>query len=47
MLCDINLNSIVYLGSLNLDKKYRSSAKIVIEPDENNIVNIQEYSNIQ
>ena len=36
----------VYLFSLNLDKKYRSSAKIVIEPDDNNIVNIQEYSNI-
>ena len=37
---------IVYLFSLNLDKKYKSSAKIVIEPDDNNIVNIQEYSNI-
>ena len=37
---------IVYLFSLNLDKKYKSSAKIVIEPDNNNIVNIQEYSNI-
>ena len=36
---------IVYLFSLNLDKKYKSSAKIVIEPDEKNIVNIQEYSN--
>ena len=38
--------TIVYLFSLNLDKKYKSSAKIVIEPDDNNIVNIQEYSNI-
>ena len=37
--------TVVYLFSLNLDKKYRSSAKIVIEPDEKNIVNIQEYSN--
>ena len=36
---------LVYLFSLNLDKKYKSSAKIVIEPDEKNIVNIQEYSN--
>ena len=39
------ISMLVYLGSLNLDKKYRSSAKIVIEPDEKNIVNIQEYSN--
>ncbi|MBD1136628.1 polysaccharide biosynthesis tyrosine autokinase [Pelagibacterales bacterium SAG-MED49] len=39
------ISTLVYLGSLNLDKKYRSSAKIVIEPDEKNIVNIQEYSN--
>ena len=36
---------IVYLFSLNLDKKYRSYAKIVIEPDDQNIVNIQEYTN--
>ena len=40
------VTTIVYLFSLNLDKKYKSSAKIVIEPDDNNIVNIQEYSNI-
>ena len=40
------ITTISYLFSLNLDKKYISSAKIVIEPDENNIVNIQEYSNI-
>mgnify|MGYP006268986547 CR=1 FL=1 len=39
------VSTIVYLASLNLDKKYRSTAKIVIEPDENNIVNIQEYTN--
>ena len=37
---------LVFLFSLNLDKKYKSYAKIVIEPDDNNIVNIQEYSNI-
>ena len=36
---------LVLLFTLNLDKKYKSEAKIVIEPD-NNIVNIQEYSNI-
>ena len=38
--------ALAFLASLNLDKKYKSSAKIVIEPDDNNIVNIQEYSNI-
>ena len=37
---------IVYLFSLNLDKKYKSTAKIVIEPDDKNIVNIQEYTSI-
>jgi len=42
----ILITTIVYLFSLNLDKKYKSFAKIVIEPDDNNIVNIQEYSNI-
>jgi capsular exopolysaccharide synthesis family protein len=40
------ISTLFYLGSLNLDKKYKSTAKIVIEPDDNNIVNIQEYSNI-
>ena len=40
------ITALVFLASLNLDKKYKSSAKIVIEPEENNIVNIQEYSNI-
>ena len=39
------ITTVVYLFSLNLDKKYRSSAKIVIEPDDKNIVNIQEYTN--
>ncbi|MDA9960618.1 polysaccharide biosynthesis tyrosine autokinase [Candidatus Pelagibacter sp.] len=42
----ILITTLVYLFSLNLDKKFKSSAKIVIEPDDNNIVNIQEYSNI-
>ena len=36
--------TIVYLFSLNLDKKYRSTAKIVIEQDDRNVVNIQEYA---
>ncbi len=36
---------LVLLFTLNQDKKYKSQAKIVIEPD-NNIVNIQEYSTV-
>ena len=36
---------LVLLFTLNQDKKYKSQAKIVIEP-ENNIVNIQEYSTV-
>jgi uncharacterized protein involved in exopolysaccharide biosynthesis len=36
---------LVLLFTLNQDKKYKSKAKIVIEPD-NNIVNIQEYSSV-
>ena len=36
---------LVLLFTLNQDKKYKSQAKIVIEPDSN-IVNIQEYSSI-
>jgi capsular exopolysaccharide synthesis family protein len=36
---------LVLLFTLNQDKKYKSNAKIVIEPD-NNIVNIQEYSSV-
>ncbi len=37
---------IIFLVSLNLEKKYKSSAKVVIELDNKNIVNIEEYSNI-
>ena len=36
---------LVLLFTLNQDKKYKSQAKIVIEQD-NNIVNIQEYSTV-
>ena len=39
------ISTLVYLASLNLDKKFKSTARIVIEPDDNNIVNIQEYRN--
>ena len=41
--CVITL--LVLLFTLNQDKKYKSQAKIVIEQD-NNIVNIQEYSTV-
>ena len=38
----------VFFFSLNLEKKYLSEATIVIAPDENKIVNINEaYSTIQ
>ena len=42
------VSMIVFLISLNIEKKYLSEATIVIEPDENKIVNINEaYSTIQ
>ena len=37
---------LVYLFSLNLEKKYKSEATIVIAPDENKIVNIEEVYSI-
>ena len=39
------ISTLIYLASLNLDKKFKSTARIVIEPDDKNIVNIQEYRN--
>ena len=36
------VSTLVYLFSLNLEKKYISEATIVISPDENKIVNIEE-----
>ena len=36
------ISLLVLLISLNLEKKYISEATIVISPDENNIVNIEE-----
>ena len=39
------ISSLILIYSLNLEKRYKSHAKIVIEEDEKNIVNIQEYSN--
>ena len=42
------VSMIVFLISLNIEKKYLSEALIVIEPDENKIVNINEaYSTFQ
>ena len=40
------ISSLALLYALNLDKKYKSQAKIVVERDDGNIVNIQEYANI-
>ena len=42
------VSMVVFLISLNIEKKYLSEATIVIEPDESKIVNINEaYSTIQ
>jgi succinoglycan biosynthesis transport protein ExoP len=38
----IILSLLVYFVSLNLEKKYLSTATLVITPDENNLVNIEE-----
>ena len=38
----IILGLLVYFVSLNLEKKYLSTATLVIAPDENNLVNIEE-----
>ncbi len=40
------VSTLVYLFSLNLEKKYISEATIVISPDENKIVNIEEVYSI-
>ncbi len=42
----ILVSILVYLISLNLEKKYKSEATIVIAPDENKIVNIEEVYSI-
>ena len=42
----ILVSILVYLFSLNLEKKYESEATIVIAPDENKIVNIEEVYSI-
>ena len=40
------VSTLVYLFSLNLEKKYISEATIVISPDENKFVNIEEVYSI-
>ena len=40
------VSSVVLLISLNIEKKYKSKATIVIAPEENNIVNIEEVYSI-
>ena len=40
------VSTLVYLFSLNVEKKYISEATIVISPDENKIVNIEEVYSI-
>ena len=41
------LGLLVYFVSLNLEKKYLSTATLVIAPDENNLVNIEEVYSIE
>jgi len=48
LITSLLVSMIVYFISLNIEKKYLSEATIVIAPDENKIVNINEaYSTIQ
>ena len=42
LIASILVSMIVFFISLNIEKKYLSEATIVIEPDENKIVNINE-----
>ena len=41
------ISLLVFLISLNLEKKYLSKATIVIEPEDNKIVNIEEVYSIE
>ena len=41
------ISLLVFIISLNQEKKYLSKATIVIEPDENKIVNIEEVYSIE
>jgi len=47
LFASVLVSMIVFFISLNIEKKYKSEATIVVEPDENKIVNIKEaYSTI-
>ena len=41
------LSLLVFIISLNQEKKYLSKATIVIEPDDNKIVNIEEVYSVE
>jgi uncharacterized protein involved in exopolysaccharide biosynthesis len=41
------ISLIVFLFSLNQEKKYLSSATIVVAPDEQNLVNIEEVYSLE
>src|SRR6056300_848702 len=47
ILLSLLLSLIVFFFSLNLTKKYRSNATLVIAPDENKIVNIEEVYSLE
>jgi len=47
LLLSILISLLVYFVSLNLEKKYMSTATLVIAPDENKIINIEEAYSLE
>ena len=47
LILSIIFSLLVFFISSNLEKKYLSKATIVIEPDDNNIVNIEEVYSLE
>jgi len=47
LLLSILISLFVYFISLNLEKKYLSTATLVIAPDENKIINIEEAYSLE
>ena len=47
IILSILISLLILIVSLNLEKKYISNATIVIEPDDNKIVNIEEVYSIE
>jgi len=47
ILLSVLISILVFFISLNLDKKYMSNATLVISPDENKIVNIEEVYSLE